>query len=292
MNSIPLVTVIVPSYNHRNYLEQCLDSIKNQTFHDFQWIVVDDGSSDGSQGFLKERQSFYGYELILQKNKGVSVTLTETLSLHAKGKYLAACASDDAWLPNKLEIQVDYMESHPNCAMCFGRTYKIDVNSNIIGDDSYKSHLYKGGSIFDDIITQKFHPPVNYMQRIDVLKSLGYYPKGIIAEDFYMNCKIALNYEIGYIPEFLGYYREAPLVSKRDPYSLVKSHEDTIMLYKSQPIFNRAIKLSNLRTFLKISPYKKYKLLSLKYMMGSLSLIRDKRFLKALSFWFGKWYTL
>lgn len=63
------VTVIVPSYNHKKYLLECLDSIKNQTLQDFQWIVVDDGSSDGSQELLKDMQLHYGYELILQKIK-------------------------------------------------------------------------------------------------------------------------------------------------------------------------------------------------------------------------------
>ena len=110
----PLVTVIVPSYNHKRFIIQCLDSIKDQTYPNIQWIVVDDGSKDGSQELLKEKQNYYGYELYLQENKGLSATLTDMIKNYGKGKYVACCASDDAWLPDKIKIQVEYMEEHPD----------------------------------------------------------------------------------------------------------------------------------------------------------------------------------
>ena len=292
MNSTPLVTVIVPSYNHKRYIQQCLDGIKNQTFRDFQWIVVDDGSKDGSQDLLKEKQSYYGYELFLQKNKGLSATLTDMIKNHAKGKYIANCASDDAWLPEKLQKQVDYMESHPECGMCFGRTYRMDEDSKIIGEDYDTAKYYRGGHVFDDIITQKFHPPVNYMRRKDVMAAVGYYPGGIIAEDFYINCKIAHDYEIGYIPEFLGYYRVASIVVHRDPVSLIKSHEDTIRLYENEVIYKQALILQYLRSFCRLAEFKKYKLLSLKYMMKSISLFYHKIFIVGVYFLIFHWKSL
>lgn len=287
----PLITVIVPSYNHRRYITECLNSIKNQTYHNFQWIVVDDGSKDGSQDFLKEKQEEYGYELYLQKNKGVSATLTDMIKNHAKGKYIACCASDDKWLPEKLQIQIDYMENHPECAMCFGRTYSMDENSRITGEDNEFVRYYRGGKVFDDIITQRFHPPVNYMIRRDVLAAIGFFPQGVIAEDFYMNCKISHDYELGYIPRFLGYYRIAPLQKKRDPLLMLKSHEETILHFKEESIFNKALLLHQVRVFCTLSYFTKYKFLSLKYLTSTIKIGDFKHLLRGVYNLFIHWYS-
>ena len=289
---IPLVTVIVPSYNHKRFIIQCLDSIKNQTYTNIQWIVVDDGSKDGSQELLKEKQSYYGYELFLQENKGLSATLTDMIKNHGKGKYVACCASDDAWLPDKIKIQVEYMEEHPEFAMCFGRAYYIDPDSNFICDDKTLAKDYRGGWVFEEIITQKFHPPVNYMIRRDVIAEMGYYPQGVIAEDFYLNCKIAHKYEIGYIADFLSYYRVIPTNAKRDPYKLVKSHEDTIRMYKGEKIYKKAMGLQNLRVFCNLSRFTKYKLLALKYGIYSFPLFYNKLYLIAVYRMLFSWQRL
>lgn len=262
-----IVTVIVPAYNHEKYIIECLESIHQQTFRNFQWIVVDDGSKDSTPQILQANKNKYGYELILQKNKGLSQTLTDVLKDYAVGKYVCICASDDFWCVDKLEKQLRFMEANPEYAMCYGRTYNIDINSNILGVENYTK--YKGGMIFEEIIMQKFHPPVNYMIRRDVLRELGYYKGGVIAEDFYMNCLIAYKYPIGYIPEILGYYRIAELQKKRDPYLLYKSHEDTINLFKKEAVYSKAYSLHCLRCFMMLSVYKRYKLLSLKYFFKS-----------------------
>lgn len=263
MQNTQLVTVIVPAYNHEKYIIECLESIHKQTYRNFQWIVVDDGSQDSTPKILQDNQGKYGYQLIIQKNKGLSRTLTDTLKEFAVGKYICICASDDFWCEDKLEKQVKFMEAHPEYAMCYGRAYNVDINSNILGVENYSK--FEGGMVFEKIITQEFHPPVNYIIRKDVLEELGWYKAGVIAEDFYMNCLIAHKYPIGYIPEILGYYRVAGLQAKRDPYSLYKSHEDTINMFKAEAIYSKAYLLHCLRCFMMLSVYKRYKLLSMKY---------------------------
>lgn len=286
MNIKPLVTVLVPAYNHEKYIVECLESIANQTYKNIQWIVIDDGSKDSTPKILQELQPKYGYQLILQKNKGLSKTLTDTLSIYAKGEYIAICASDDSWLPEKLEKQVDYMENNLDCAIVYGKTHNIDTNSKILPDDNRD---YKGGYIFEEIITQKFHPPVNYMYRHDVLKKVGYYPSGIIAEDFYMNCVLSHDYKFGYIPEYLGYYRVAELSSKRSPILLYKSHEWTINMYKNEKIYKKAIMRHNLRSFYYLSLYKNSKLEALKYAMKSAIFFYKTEYIKAFYYMFRYW---
>lgn len=190
-------------------------------------------------------------------------------------------------MPDKLSLQVSFMDSHPECGMCYGRAQRMDVNSRILGvfDDSN----YRGGKVFDDIITQRFHPPVNYMYRKSVLDELGYFPTGVIAEDFYMNCLIASKYEIGYIDVILAKYREVIIGKKRDPFCLYKSHEETILKYHDTPVFDRAISLQRLRYFMGLSRYKKYKLLSIKYAFKSVKYFYKKDYILALARLLLKW---
>ncbi|MEG2341095.1 MAG: glycosyltransferase family 2 protein [Odoribacter sp.] len=259
----PFITVIVPCYNHEKYIVECLLSIHNQTYKKFQWIVVDDGSKDDCPNILKKYQVDFGYELILQENKGVAQTLTDTIKNYAKGKYISLCASDDFWIPQKLEWQLDFMECNPEYAMSYGRCFQIDSDSRrlpVIID-----HKLRGGYIFEDIICQKFHPPVNYMIKRDVLAELGYFKNGVIAEDFYMNCMIASKYPIGFMDKYLAYYRVAPLATKRDPYTLLKSHRETIDMFKTYDIYAKAVYLSDLRCACLLSCYTKYKFMALKY---------------------------
>ena len=270
------ITVIVPCYNHEKYVLQCLKSIKEQTYKNFQWIVVDDGSKDNSVQILKEHQNEFGYTLICQANKGLAQTLTDIIKNYATGKYISICASDDYWVPNKLEIQYNFLEKNPQYAMCYGKTYDIDTKSNILGvSDSSK---YKSGYIFNEIITQEFHPPVNYMYRKETLKEFNFFPANIIAEDFYMNCLIAQKYPIGFINEIQSYYRIAELSSKRDPMKLLKCHENTINIFQNTEIYNYAIQLQYLRNFRILSLYKKYKIASLKYGIKCISLFFKKDF--------------
>ena len=282
MKEKPLVTVIVPAYNHEKYVIECLDSIYNQTYKNFQWIVVDDKSQDSTPNILKDKQSKYGYHLILhEENKGLSATLTEVLSLHAEGRYIAICASDDFWCKDKLERQVEYLEHHPECAIVFGKMHYVDTSSKMLPEKKYTQN-YRGGYIFNEIITQKFHPPVNYMYRHDILRRLGYFKAGVIAEDFYMNCLISHEYNFGYIDDYLGFYRVEELSKKRSPYSLMKSIEDTIRIFYEYPIYKDAIHYHNLLSFYILSSYKKHKLQSLTYAIKSIKSLFSVMYLKGL----------
>jgi alpha-1,3-rhamnosyltransferase len=263
-----LITVIIPCYNHEKYLMECIESINNQKYRNFQWIIVDDGSKDSCPKILKENKEKYNYDLILQNNKGLAQTLTETIRFHAKGKYICLCASDDFWVPEKLEIQIDFMEKNPEYAMCYGKTYFIDSNSKRLNFENNAN--FKGGYIFEDIILQRFHPPVNYMVKKEVLEEMGYYKSGIIGEDFYMNCLIANKYKIGFIPEYLGYYRLVRIEAKRDPYASLKCLRNSIDIFKEHPIYNKAVLLSNFRTANMLVYYSKYKFKSLQYLIKSI----------------------
>ena len=100
----PMVTVLVPAYNHEKYVEQTILSIVNQTYQDFELIVIDDGSSDQTPEILERLSQEHGFYFERQENMGVTKTLNKIIS-KAKGQYIVGCASDDAMPRNRLEIQ-------------------------------------------------------------------------------------------------------------------------------------------------------------------------------------------
>jgi len=106
----PLVSVVIPTYNRGWSLRESIDSVLNQTFRDFELIVVDDGSLDDTRKILED----YRGRLIAvhQGNAGVSAARNHGAAT-ARGTYLAFLDSDDIWLPRKLSVQVDFMANNP-----------------------------------------------------------------------------------------------------------------------------------------------------------------------------------
>lgn len=254
----PQITVVVPSYNHERYVEECIRSIGAQTFKDFQWIVVDDCSKDNTPVILKDLQEKYGFELIIhEKNIGLANTLNEIIQNYAKGLYLSICASDDYWLPNKLEVQYSFMSNHTEYGMCYSRCYYIDEKSERISANCYMG--YGSGWIFKDVLCRKYQPGIFTLMRIDTIKKVGYYKPGIIAEDYYMSCLITHSCKVAFVDEIVGCYRVAPMESKRDPMALVLSHKDTVDLFKSDPIYSEAIICWELYSAQLLARYTKYK---------------------------------
>ena len=83
----PLVSVIIPSYNHERFITQCIENIINQTYKNFELTVIDDGSKDGSPEILRHLQGKYGFNLVLQENMRLALTLNKGKQNYSNGKY-------------------------------------------------------------------------------------------------------------------------------------------------------------------------------------------------------------
>ncbi len=113
---LPLVSVIMSSYNHEKYVAEAIESVLNQTYPNIEFLVADDGSTDGTiQEILKYEDRIDQIHLFANNAFGRKPFLTEI----AGGKYIAVINSDDVWSRDKLAMQVAYMESHPECGACF-----------------------------------------------------------------------------------------------------------------------------------------------------------------------------
>lgn len=109
----PKVSILMPVYNVEKYLREAVDSMLNQSFTDFELIVLDDCSPDGSAAILDTYTDPRIVRYRGEKNVGLANVLNVGLQM-AKGEYIARMDSDDISLPNRLQFQVDYLDSHPN----------------------------------------------------------------------------------------------------------------------------------------------------------------------------------
>lgn len=147
----PLVTALMPVYNGEKYLREAIDSILAQTFTDFEFLIINDGSKDQSEKIIRSYKDKRIRLINNTKNLGFSATVNRGLDL-AKGKYIARMDCDDLSAPTRLEKQVAFMEKHPDYGVCGTLFALIDENRQInemggvkmLGDEDLKTAMLFG----------------------------------------------------------------------------------------------------------------------------------------------------
>ena len=273
----PLVSVIVPSYNHEKYIEETIESIVNQTYKNIELIVIDDGSKDNSVQILEELSKKYNFNLITQENKGLSRTLNKGIKL-SKGKYICLCASDDILVLNKLEIQVNFMENNPQYAIVYGK--KINFYQN-----GLKRHInnknFRSGNIFNDLFLQKFSiPAVSIMYKKIIFEEVGGFDTDLAVEDFDMALRIAKKYEIGYIDEYFYYYRVHDSNTINDTDKMKYNVKKTLEKWKDDENYQNAVIQNSLLYFKYYASLHKIK--SLKELPISFKLLNNRIFYEGM----------
>ena len=208
----PLVSILVVSYHQGKYIKENLDSLKAQTYTNWELIVADDASPDDSvlqfKNWLKEN-NVNAKELFHNKNTGLATILNEAIEI-CNGKYVKLIAADDFMHPECLEKSVNSLEEKgEEYGMVFTDTYCIDENSNPLPDfadynklgnipaEDFRKELLRGNRI----------AALTVMMPLKVIKETGKYDSKFLVEDYYRWLKINEKYLIAYIPEKLSYYR-------------------------------------------------------------------------------------
>ncbi len=274
----PLVSVIVPSYNHEKYILQTIESIVNQTYENIELIVIDDGSKDDSVSILKNLEKEYNFTLITRENKGLCETLNEGISI-ANGKYIAVCASDDIYLENKIKTQVDFMENNSDFALCYSKV----ISFNNDGEKKYtKSDKCKSGYIFYDLLKTNFIPAVTQMYKKDIFDIIGNFDKTLWIEDWDMLLRISYKYQIGFIDEYLAMYRNHDTNISGSKYSDKMYKNEKAILEKWSEIkeYEKFVSFWAVKWFCNLQEFDKVE--SKKYLKFALKKFYIKKVFKAL----------
>ena len=209
MTTAPRVTVLMPVYNGADYLAESIETILGQTLRDFEFLIINDGSRDGSQAILE------GYaardpriRLLRQDNMGLAATLNKGLAL-AQGEFVARQDQDDLSLPDRLAKQLAYLEAHPDCVL-------LGTRASIMADRTPTERAHD-------------HPAFNTVLKLDLLFNNPFVHSSVMLrrervlalggyctdrsrqppEDYELWARIGRACRVANLPERLLVYREA-----------------------------------------------------------------------------------
>lgn len=169
-----LISVILPSYNSKATIERAVNSIVNQTFKDWELIIIDDASSDSTKHVVSgfNHEGIIGVQL--QTNNGYPTAMNAGIAV-AKGKYIARMDADDVCLPTRLEEQLKALESHPYAAFCGLNRYRITPGNKMYCDRNLPEEKYKIET-WDDVMNNHrlFTDPSVLVEKEKVLAVGGY----------------------------------------------------------------------------------------------------------------------
>ncbi len=218
MPTTPIVSVLLPVYNGQPYLEKAVQSILGQTFEDFEFIIINDGSADGSKAVLErfaDRDD--RIRLVHQENQGLVPSLNRGLSM-AKGRYIARMDADDISLPERLEHQVQFLDSNPEVGVV--GTQHVWIGAD--GEVTHRPSLPTDPSFIAWrllFVTCIVHPSV--LARRSLLRRLeGYAEWAEYGEDYELWTRAVLESKFANLPQILLKYRrwdgEQATKSKRE----------------------------------------------------------------------------
>jgi glycosyltransferase involved in cell wall biosynthesis len=199
--NIPKVSVIIPTYNRSQFLPEAVHSVLDQTFTDFEIIVVDDGSIDNTKEVINNYQDSR-ITYIYQENQGVAVALNTGVK-RAIGEYVIFLGSDDALVEKALEKHVSILDRYTQVALSYGQAYKMDENGRVIGltKPLYKhSYVRDGKEEIRDLIFGN-HINAAAVRRQCVEKAGGFNTILTIAEDYELWVRLAKKWPVAYIAE-------------------------------------------------------------------------------------------
>jgi glycosyltransferase involved in cell wall biosynthesis len=203
----PLISVCMPVYNAERYVAEAVDSILNQTFSDFEFLILDDGSTDRSLEILRR----YGdrdsrIRLTSRPNRGLVISLNELVD-QARGEFVARMDADDISLPERFQRELDYLRAHPECVVVGSRVRLIDSEGDSLCDwCTMQDHETIDASFLEGKWgTWMSHPVV--MMRLSTLLAVGKYRNLSMMEDNDLFLRLAERGRLTNLPEVLLKYR-------------------------------------------------------------------------------------
>jgi glycosyltransferase involved in cell wall biosynthesis len=206
MSKAPTVSVVMPAYNAAKYIKCAIESILRQTFNDFEFIIIEDCSTDNTQSIIREYAAEDSRIILCSnsRNLGIAPSLNRGLSI-AHGEYVARMDADDISYPQRLEKQVAYLKTNPDVCMVATSFERIDENGDIIGPivlnigkDELKRKMKTENCVSHGSVV---------FRREEVMRLGNYREKCLHNEDYDLWLRLVEKHEISQIPDILYKFR-------------------------------------------------------------------------------------
>lgn len=204
MARVPRVSVIVPCFNAGPYVAETIHSVLDQSYHDFELIAVDDGSTDRTADILAS-VSDPRMRLYRQANAGPSAARNRGVA-ESRGQYLAFLDSDDVWLPGKLERHVRALERDPTLGLVYSDVFFVDESGRLEGTLSDKMPL-PSGRVFQALLARNFIATSSVLMPRAVFDAVGPFGPYRVSQDYDLWLKCAARYPVERMPEPMVKYR-------------------------------------------------------------------------------------
>lgn len=204
---MPAVTVLTAVRNGKKYLPETIESIRNQTFKDWEYIIVDDSSTDSTVEIIQKFQDKDKRIQLIQLDKSVGPYGAANVGLNkANGKYVVRTDGDDVSLPDRIEKQIHFLRSNPNLRACASYAQRIDENSKVLENRIVKSTLTSGSMKWYLFLRCPLVHSTACVEK-KVFDEMGGYNPSFASQDYRMWCYLATRGIVAQIPEILVYFR-------------------------------------------------------------------------------------
>lgn len=181
----PLISVIMPVYNGERFIRETIDSVLNQTYQNFEFIIVNDGSVDSTQQIINSYDDKRIISLSLTKNQGVSNARNRGTDL-SKGEFIAFCDADDLYDPGRLQTQLDFLASNPAVDVC-GSYFMVFEN----GQEKLIEHPITDQEIKESFFTKNCIGQPSVMGKSGAFREYKYNPELQASEDYDLWARMA-----------------------------------------------------------------------------------------------------
>jgi glycosyltransferase involved in cell wall biosynthesis len=235
----PVVAVLVTTYNHSRFVIECLDSVRAQTFRDFEVVITDDASSDGTAELIQAWLARSGYPARFVRNRtnrGICANRNTALSL-TSAPFVCSLSGDDAYEPDRLERQAAFFLDQPaHVAAIYSDMRRVEADGRSAGMFPEPAHAGPpaDGTLFARLLREEWHMPAPAtMIRRSALEAVGGYDESLAYEDFDMWLRLSHAYSFRYLPGAVTRYRVLPTSLSRGVSYIPAIRESRVRIFES-----------------------------------------------------------
>jgi alpha-1,3-rhamnosyltransferase len=200
-----LISVVIPCYNHQDYVQKSIESILHQSYTNFELVVIDDGSKDNSPAIIESLATQYNFQFICQSNVGICKTLNRAIKDFTKGSWIAIVASDDYWHIDKLKLQMDRLKANSS-EFCYTKALEFSEEPVFKSIRVFPTKTLEG-NILKKVFIQQHIPAGSILFSRNLYNTIGGFDESLREEDWDFVIRSAAFTNIVAVDKPLLYYR-------------------------------------------------------------------------------------